>query len=311
MLPSNRSLVTITEVDKQKIRRFFEVDDEERINNGVATLADWCCRQEHFVEKKINTNILERLFVISKGSVEEAKRRVDSLLTTRGLMGELTLNKTAEEFKCHSELFTYATLPKMHPVDQTRVMVIHFFTDKLDDLSMLAFHRFCILLTEYRHNFDYALAERYILDMKNFSFNLITKLSPMLLRKVEILCTKGYGIKIKGIHILNAPSFVDKVVYILKQGMKEKIGRRIHAHGTLEDLHKHIPKEILPIDYGGEDRSLAELHAKWMEETFSTTMAEYCIAAERLVTDESRRSADKFNEEYMGMPGSFRKLNVD
>lgn len=33
--------------------------------------------------------------------------------------------------------------------------------------------------------------------------------------------------------------------------------------------------------------------------------------AEKLVSDESKRHTAKFNEEYMGMPGSFRTLTVD
>lgn len=33
--------------------------------------------------------------------------------------------------------------------------------------------------------------------------------------------------------------------------------------------------------------------------------------SEKIVSDESKRHTSKFNEEYMGMPGSFRKLTVD
>lgn len=32
---------------------------------------------------------------------------------------------------------------------------------------------------------------------------------------------------------------------------------------------------------------------------------------DKLISDESKRSEMKFNEEYLGMPGSFRKLTVD
>lgn len=32
---------------------------------------------------------------------------------------------------------------------------------------------------------------------------------------------------------------------------------------------------------------------------------------DQLISDESKRQTAKFNEEYMGMPGSFRTLTVD
>lgn len=33
--------------------------------------------------------------------------------------------------------------------------------------------------------------------------------------------------------------------------------------------------------------------------------------ADKLVSDESKRTDIKFNEDYLGMPGSFRRLAVD
>lgn len=43
--------------------------------------------------------ILERVFIIAKGSVEETKRRIERMLTSRGMMPELCLNKSIEEFQ--------------------------------------------------------------------------------------------------------------------------------------------------------------------------------------------------------------------
>lgn len=73
------------------------------------------------------------------------------------------------------------------------------------------------------------------------------------------LFQEGFGTKIKGIHILNAPSFVDKFVFIVKQGLKEKVANRLHVHNTFEELHKEIPKEVLPKDFGGDGPSCAKL----------------------------------------------------
>lgn len=61
---------------------------------------------------------------------------------------------------------------------------------------------------------------------------------------------------------MNAPSFVDKIVFIIKQGLREKIASRLHVHSSYEDLYKEIPKEYLPEDYGGDVPSCEKLASK-------------------------------------------------
>lgn len=78
---------------------------------------------------------------------------------------------------------------------------------------------------------------------KNFAFNF----------------QECYGVKIKGIHILNAPPFIDRIVFLLKLSLKEKVASRVHVHNSYEDLHKHIPKEILPKEYDGDEESCSKL----------------------------------------------------
>lgn len=54
-----------------------------------------------------------------------------------------------------------------------------------------------------------------------------------------------------------------------------------------------------------------DISEQW-KETLNTEEAQKIIkASDKLVTDESKRLAVKFNEEYLGMPGSFRRLDVD
>ncbi|KOB69776.1 Alpha-tocopherol transfer protein-like protein [Operophtera brumata] len=50
---------------------------------------------------------------------------------------------------------------------------------------------------------------------------------------------------------------VEVFVKILKQMFSTKIGNRIYVHMTLESLHEHVPKECLPEELGGYDKSLA------------------------------------------------------
>ncbi|KAG6457324.1 hypothetical protein O3G_MSEX010226 [Manduca sexta] len=254
---------------------------------------------------------LERVLLIAKGSVEETKRRIERLLTARGMIPELCLNKTLEEFEDIWDAVNYVPLPKLNPTDRTRVMVTQFSEQHMDKFTILSYLRYNFLVGEYRINFDYTPAERFILDLKNVHIGHLSKLNPIVMKKAEVLCSEGIGTKIKGIHILNAPAYIDKFVYLLKQALREKVANRVHVHDTYEDLHKHIPKEILPKDFGGDEMSCDKLNELWKETLKSEESQKIIRDTEKLVSDETKRHESKFNEEYMGMPGSFRRLTVD
>lgn len=167
------------------------------------------------------------------------------------------------------------------------------------------------MIGEYRLNFDYTPAERFIIDLTNIHIGLLGKLNPIVIKKAEVLCSEGIGTKIKGIHILHAPPFIDRLVGILKQALREKVANRVHVHNSYEDLYKHIPREILPKEYGGDEPSCTKLSEKWREVLKQDDALRFLKESERLVSNESKRQDSKFNEEYMGMPGSFRRLAVD
>ncbi|KAJ8712719.1 hypothetical protein PYW08_008023 [Mythimna loreyi] len=306
-------LITVTQDDMKKVRQTCGIDDVKRINEALDIVEEWIKKQEHLVEayQYMNRGLLERVFLIAKGSVEDTKRRVERLLTSRGMMPELCANRTVAEFEPQWDAVNYIPLPKLHPTDQTRVMVTQFLTEKLENFTILSYFRYCFLIGEYRINFDYTPSERFIIDLTNIHIGLLGKLNPIVIKKAEVLCTEGVGTKIKGIHILHAPPFVDKLIFVLKQALREKVANRVHVHNSYEDLHKYIPKEILPKDYGGDEPSISKLSEQW-KETLRTEEARKMVKdAEKLVSDESKRQTSKFNEEYMGMPGSFRKLTVD
>ncbi|GBP82175.1 Alpha-tocopherol transfer protein [Eumeta japonica] len=203
------SWTPIEDETKKEIRRIHEMDDEERLRDGVSALGEWCDKQHHFVEKNINKIQLEKRLILSKGSVEDAKIRIDRILIARGMMADLVLKRTPEEM--------------------TRLSRV----------------------TEYCHEFDYAVGARYVYDFRNFNLGMLAKLNPTVLKKVVVLAANVYGLKIKGIHLINAPSFVDKVVFLFKTVLSQKLAERIHVHSSYEDFHKHVSREVLPSDYGG------------------------------------------------------------
>ncbi|KAL0867819.1 hypothetical protein ABMA27_008520 [Loxostege sticticalis] len=122
---------------------------------------------------------------------------------------------------------------------------------------------------------------------------------------------EAYATKVKSVHIINGPPYIDTLVSLLKTAMRNKVAGRLHVHSSYEDLYEYIDKEVLPEDYGGDELPIAKLAEKWKEHLSKPEMIQWMEDQDKLVSDESKRSSNNFNQEYMGMPGSFRKLNVD
>ncbi|KOB69223.1 putative CRAL/TRIO domain-containing protein, partial [Operophtera brumata] len=140
-------LVTVTQEDMKKVRQSCDVDDVQRIRDSLDTIDEWLKKQPHLAEAGtyISRSILERVFILAKGSVEGTKSRLEKMLTSRGMMPELCLRRSIEEFHNQWDAVHYVPLPKLHPVDQSRVMVTQFLTGKLESFSLMSYFRYCFM----------------------------------------------------------------------------------------------------------------------------------------------------------------------
>ncbi|CAG5047392.1 unnamed protein product [Parnassius apollo] len=101
------------------------------------------------------------------------------------------------------------------------------------------------------------------------------------------------------------------LVTLLKQVLSAKLAQRIQIHKDLESLHKVIQRDVLPKELGGNERSMIKLYHEWIDVFSSKEFQEYYVKMKAASTNEKYRQADKFNEEYMGIEGTFKTLNVD
>ena len=78
--------------------------------------------------------------------------------------------------------------------------------------------------------------------------------------------------RIKGFHLLSQSKAIDALVALFKQVFSAKLASRIIVHKTMDTLYDHVPKETLPKDYGGNEKTLTELHSK----CYFFKIASYC-----------------------------------
>lgn len=67
-------------------------------------------------------------------------------------------------------------------------------------------------------------------------------------------------------HILNPSWVVDKFMALIRPMLRKEVAEsfRFHSRG-IESLHELVPKEVLPIEYGGSLGSINDLHSEWMK----------------------------------------------
>lgn len=81
-------------------------------------------------------------------------------------------------------------------------------------------------------------------------------------------------------------------------------------HDSLEALHKHINKELLPTEYGGSAGSVQVLAVDLKDKMLQRR--QWFIEEANFKTDESKRPGKpKTTETLFGTVGSFRTMEFD
>jgi hypothetical protein len=78
----------------------------------------------------------------------------------------------------------------------------------------------------------------------------------------------------------------------------------------MEALYQHVPKDILPIEYGGNGGSINDIIAEWEQKVLDHR--EFIIKENSYGVDEKKRIGQPKNPETLfGTDGTFRKLDID
>ncbi|XP_046964465.1 uncharacterized protein LOC124533294 [Vanessa cardui] len=295
------------------IRKQYNLDKPGQMKEAVSILRDWVQQQEHFKKKDFSTHYYETSIITCKGSIERAKSQLDKICTMRTLLPQFFGDYNVKaDFESLNELVYLFPLPKLTD-DYYRVVIAKYFDiSKIKSSQFMHYYRKNIILGEYLKAHDYLAGFILILDFSESNImDLVTNVNPVELKEALSILIQGYGMRIKGIYIISESKVVISFVAILKQILSAKVANRINVLKSVEKIHEYIPKEILPRDYGGEERCSKGLRNEWLDALSSEEHMKYMREMNAASTDETFRRKDSFNEHYAGMSGTFRVLRVD
>lgn len=66
-------------------------------------------------------------------------------------------------------------------------------------------------------------------------------------------------LRLTSLHVINITPYVNKILALIQPFMKDDLMAKLHVHADMESFYKHIPKTMLPKDYGGDAPSIVEL----------------------------------------------------
>ena len=86
----------------------------------------------------------------------------------------------------------------------------------------------CGNIAEVRLYEDCMVGDVIIFDMSTLSLNDLTKVNPVLLSKI-LKIYEVFSMRVKRIYIINSPSYVGKLLQIVKMVVKPKIFSRVRT----------------------------------------------------------------------------------
>ncbi|XP_034231455.1 alpha-tocopherol transfer protein-like [Thrips palmi] len=101
-----------------------------------------------------------------------------------------------------------------------------------------------------------------IVDLGGFGLQHAAFLAPYYVKNTTEVIQESFPLRFKGFHVVNQPFYFAALYAVIRPFMKEKMKRRVVLHGTrFDELHKVVPKDILPQQYGGPPAGFQ--YARW------------------------------------------------
>ncbi|XP_026314608.1 alpha-tocopherol transfer protein-like [Hyposmocoma kahamanoa] len=151
-----------------------------------------------------------------------------------------------------------------------------------------------------------------MIDMDKTVLAHVLKLDVMSIRQVLYFLQECMLVKLKEVHFLNAPYFMDKLMMLLKPFMKKALLDIIHVHQTgTEDIYNYVPKKAFPKENGGEYKDYNSVRDDVVKRLRANP--DFFRDENRRRVCENKRPNGKNTtvEELFGIQGSFKKLDID
>ncbi|XP_055372812.1 uncharacterized protein LOC129606495 [Condylostylus longicornis] len=287
-----------------------------RIQEDLQVLKDWIEKQPH-LKARTSDQFLIAFLRGCKYSLERAKEKIDKFYSLRsGIQNVLQCRRTDDQ-KILEILRTSAILPLPKTIgdDGPLIRISRFGKCDPDKYSFVDTVKVQTIINEILllENDNYIVAGCIeILDFIDISSKHILNMDLNIMKKISVYSENAMPLRRKGFHFVNLTSSFFKIFNIVKNFQSEKTRSRIcvHSERNMESLYEKIPKEYLPVEYGGNNGTIPDIIEYW-ERKFNE-YRDYFIEEDNYGSNENLRIGTPIDfNSYFGVDGSFRKLEID
>lgn len=151
-----------------------------------------------------------------------------------------------------------------------------------------------------------------IFDMRMFSLQHLAKLDIQTIQHFLYYLQEAMLVKVTGLHFMNAPSFMDKVMMLIRPFLKKELMECLFIHQIgSTTLEKHMPMEGLPEEAGGRYTSTVKASGDLKERLRLNTDFFERENKKRVVESLRPGKPKTISDIFGGVEGSFKKLDID
>ncbi|XP_036339651.1 alpha-tocopherol transfer protein-like [Rhagoletis pomonella] len=245
----------------------------------IDELNEWF-QQNPKLPKEIDRILLKRFYRCMYGDIKGAKKLIKINYSMRNKHSHIFLERDPTDADS-KQTFDYADLiplPGLTPegykvscyrlVDFDPAKVNHTADTKAFFMvSDCRFNTYDGFASDEENVETFANGDVQIFDMNGYTLKHLSRMTFSTLRIYMAFLQEALPVHLKAIHIINCPPYLDKVVSIMKPFISSEVFKLIRFHTvSLDSLYEHVPRSILPEEYGGTGGKIADLKAILLSE---------------------------------------------
>uniref|UniRef100_A0A2A4JMB1 CRAL-TRIO domain-containing protein n=1 Tax=Heliothis virescens TaxID=7102 RepID=A0A2A4JMB1_HELVI len=280
----------------------MENKNSQDVQKKVEQLRDWLNQQPH-LPKDLADRILLRFLHSCYYDVEKTKQTIELFFKIRDNSPEL-VNYRDPMSPAMQKALKIIKLAQYQISGNRNVWFWQLNDPGLEQYDYLQDARMFFMTCDawILENNVLADADVVVMDAKDITLKFITKFNVSVARKLSRYQEEAMPIRLKEVHVINAPPFVDKLFGLMKPFLKQEVTDMIHFHvPNSETLYNFISKEDLPQDYGGSLPSMDEMNKR---------VIDIVMEQSKVFLDENFWKTDK-KAKKSKESGTFRTLDID
>ncbi|KAL4717265.1 hypothetical protein ACJJTC_017152 [Scirpophaga incertulas] len=283
-----------------------ESKSTKELQKQVEQFRQWAESQAHF-PKNLEDRLLRRFVHSCYYDMDKAKAAAELFFTLRASCPEL-LNDRDPLSPQMQKVLKMINLATLNISGNRKLWVWQLNDPGLEQFDYIQDVRMFFMTTDAWLLTDDMLedADIAIMDVKDISLKFITKFNVSVARKLSKYQEDAIPIRLKQIHLVNAPPFIDKIFNLMKPFLKQDMTDMIHFHTPKSNtLHNFFSKDELPEDYGGTNGKMED-HMKNVVALLNSQRDLLCNNDLWKAQKKSKNKTDDAKD-----IGTFRTLDID